>query len=193
MTRPAATTSALPDQPFHRPMKTGGLRTDGDTAFRISAEPGEREALAPFLGVDAVERLTLAGFIGPYGKGGWRVRGRMVAKVVQTCVVTLEPLRTRIEEDIERTYVPANQTPRLPEVVLLHDDEDEPDPFTDSIDPAQLAVESLLLLIDPYPRHEGAALDALLGRDLVAEDGEETRKPFSGLADLMRRRSADQG
>jgi len=144
--------------PFQRPMRTDQFRKDGQTKFRIAAEPGEYAAIARFLGIDAVERLTLAGFIAPHGKDGWRVHGRLVAKVVQTCVVTLEPIRTRIEELIERAYVPEHRSRHQPEVVLLVDEEDSPDFYTDTIDPAQLAVESLLLSIDPYPRREGAEL-----------------------------------
>ena len=194
MTRHPDSTPTTPEQPFQRPMQVANLRTGSDTAFRISAEPPERAALAPYLGVDSVERLSLAGFISPWGKGGWRVRGRLVAKIVQTCVVTLEPVRSRIEEDVERVYVPAGQTPRQPEVVLLPDDDDSPDPFTDSIDPAELAVQSLSLLIDPYPRRSDAALDAgMLGSDSVPAADDGVAKPFSGLAELMRRDGTEKG
>jgi len=185
MTSPASNPAA---QPFRRPMKVTELAADGQTRFRISAEPDERAALARFLGVDRIERLTLAGFIGPHGNGGWRVHGRLVAQVAQTCVLTLEPMLNRIEEDVERTYVPAGRLPSQHEVVLLHDDDDTPDPFTDSIDPAQLAVESLSLLIDPYPRREGAALDPVLLRGGPEDPDEaDATRPFSDLAALLRR------
>lgn len=182
------------DQPFQRPMPVDRLRTDAETPFRIAAEPGERAALAPFLGVDAIERLTLAGFISPHGKDGWRVRGRMVAKIVQTCVVTLEPVRNRIDEDIERCYVPEGRVRRQPEIVLLPDEEDTPDSFTDSIDPAQLAVESLALLIDPYPRRAGAALESAdMGDDAAGPTDDDTTRPFAGLADLLQRSGTGGG
>jgi uncharacterized metal-binding protein YceD (DUF177 family) len=182
------------DLPFRRPMRTDRLRVDAETRFRITAEPGERAALARFLGVDAVERLTLAGFVSPKGKGGWRVRGRLVAQIVQTCVVTLEPVRSRIDEEIERSYIPESFIRRQPEIVLLPDEEDAPDPFIDSIDPAQLAVESLALLIDPYPRREGATLEpGALGADSAALAEDKTTRPFAGLADLLRRSGTGGG
>lgn len=176
------------DLPFKRPLKVDALSRDAETRFRIAAEPDERIALAKFLGVDAVERLTIAGFVTPEGKGGWRVRGHLVAKIVQTCVVTLEPVRSRIDEEVTRSYVPDRGARRQPEVVLLPDEEDTPDPYTDTIDPAQLAVESLALIIDPYPRREGAALDPeVLGADPGAPTEDETTRPFADLAERMRR------
>jgi uncharacterized metal-binding protein YceD (DUF177 family) len=181
-------------QPFQRPIRTDRLRRDAQTQFRIAAEPAEYPALARFLGVDAVERLTLAGFVAAHGKDGWRIRGQLVAKVVQTCVVTLEPIRNRIEEEIERTYVPEQQARHQPEVILLPDEDDAPDHFSDSIDPAQLAVESLALSIDPYPRRQGAELDSGTVRMQDSEDDpHETTRPFAGLADLLRRSGAGGG
>jgi hypothetical protein len=168
-------------------MATAKLRRDAETGFRIVAEPEERGALADFLGVDRVERLSLAGFVAPAAGDGWRVRGRLVARVVQSCVVTLEPVVSRIETDVERLYLPADRLPEEHEVQFLPDEEDLPDPFTDSIDPAQLAVESLALLIDPYPRAEGAEL----GQRSFAAPGvtplsDEASRPFAGLAVLKR-------
>jgi hypothetical protein len=172
--------------------QTDQLTGNAEIQFRISASPDERAALAPYLGVDAVERLTLAGFIAPHGADGWRVRGRMVAKIIQTCGVTLEPIHARIEEDIERLYLPASLIPELQEALLQPDDDDAPDPFTDSIDPAGLAIESLMLLIDPYPRKEGATLDPeALAAAVEPQARAETAKPFADLAVLMRKPDAN--
>jgi hypothetical protein len=173
--------------PFQRPMAVGRLRRDVETPFRISAEANELVALARYLGVDRIDRLSLAGFISPVGKVGWRVRGRLVAKLEQSCVVTLAPIRSRHDADVERFYLPASQLSPEHEVLVSLDDEDSPDPFTDSIDPAQLAIESLALMIDPYPRTEGAEL----GEFLVAAPGvtplsDQASQPFASLAVLKR-------
>jgi len=174
--------------PFRRPMATSRLRRDAETQFRVAAEPNELVALARYLDVDRLDRVSLAGFIAPAAGGGWRVRGRLVARVVQSCVVTLEPVESRIETDIERLYMPAESLPAEHEVEILPDEEDVPDPFTDTIDPAGLAAESLLLLIDPYPRADGAEL----GRQSFAAPGvtplsDEDTHPFASLGALKRR------
>jgi hypothetical protein len=173
--------------PFSRPMAIERLQRDAETPFRISAEPDELLELARYLDVDRIDRLSLAGFISPAADGGWRVRGRLVAKLDQSCVVTLVPVRTRHDAEIERTYLPADRFVSEQEVQISHDDQDAPDPFTDSIDPAQLAVESLALMIDPFPRAEGAELGS---RNFTAPDvtpmSDEANRPFAGLAALKR-------
>jgi hypothetical protein len=173
--------------PFRRPMAVDQLQRDAETPFRVSADPDELLELAQYLDVDRIDRLSLAGFISPSADGGWRVRGRLVAKLEQTCVVSLVPVRTRHDAEIERTYLPADRFVSEQEVQISHDDPDAPDHYTDSIDPAQLAVESLTLMIDPFPRAEGVELGH---RTFTAPDAtpmsDEASRPFAGLARLKR-------
>jgi hypothetical protein len=173
--------------PFSRPMAIERLQRDSETPFRVSADPEELLKLARYLDVDRIGRLSLAGFISPVADGGWRVRGRLVAKLEQSCVVSQAPVRTRHDAEIERTYLPAERFVSEQEVLISHDDQDVPDPFTDSLDPAQLAVESLALMIDPFPRAEGAELGQ---RTFTAPEitplSDEASRPFAGLAALKR-------
>lgn len=165
-----------------------------NTPFAVEADATERTALARFLGVDRVERLTFEGTVSPAGEDGWQVRGRLVAVLGQTCVVTLEPVETRHEAELERLYLPADRLVEAPEVTVEPDEDDEPDPYTNAIDPAALAVESLALMIDPYPRKKGAELE----RAAFAEPGvrpleDEDLRPFAGLGDLKRRLARGEG
>lgn len=190
----ATTSAAERPAPFRRPMAVAGLRRDGETPLRIAAEPDELAELARYLGVNRIDRLTLAGFISPAGDDGWRVRGRLVAKLEQACVVSLAPLRSRHDAEIERLYLPEDRLIAELEVQVSHDEQDAPDPFTDSIDPAQFAVESLVLMIDPYPRAEGAEL----GRRSFAAPGvtplsDEASLPFASLAALKPGSGAGDG
>ena len=138
-----------------------------------------------YFDVDRFDRLSLAGFISPGASGGWRVRGRLVAKLEQACVVSLAPVRTRHDAEVERLYLPPDMIAPEPEVQISHDDQDAPDPFTGSIDPARFAVESLLLMIDPYPRAEGAELQRRsIAPPGVAPLSDEASLPFAGLAML---------
>lgn len=180
--------------PFQRPMDVARLRRDVATPFRITAEPDELVALARYLDVDRIDRLSLAGFISPTGKDGWRVRGRLVAKLEQSCVVSLAPIRSRHDAEVERRYLPATRISAEHEVLVSLDDEDLPDPFTDTIDPAQLAIESLALMIDPYPRAEGAEL----GQYVFAAPGvtplsDKASQPFASLAVLKRSAAESDG
>jgi hypothetical protein len=168
-------------------MAVARLRRDVETPFRVSAGPEELASLAKYLDVDRIDRLSLAGFISPSGRTGWRLRGRLVAKLEQSCVVTLAPIRSRHDVEVEREYLPASQMPPQHEVLVSLDDDDMPDPFTDSIDPAQVAVETLALMIDPYPRAEGAELKQFTyAAPGVTPLSDEASQPFAGLAALKR-------
>ena len=176
--------------PFRRPMRVASLSRHSETQFRVAAELQELEALATYLGVLRIDRLTLAGFISPEANDGWRVRGRMVARVDQACVVTLATLHFRHEAEVDRQYLPAERLFDGPEIRVLHDEDDTPDPYEDSIDPALLAVETLALMIDPYPRAEGAEFRQTSLPP--SSDGEtETRNPFAILAALKPGRDRD--
>lgn len=169
-------------------MAAGRLSRKRPAPFAIAAEPAELAALAAFLDVARVDRLTFEGTIAPAGEEGWEVRGHMSAALEQTCVVSLEPVPVSHEADLERLYLPEASLPPVREVSVEHDEADEPDLFTGTIDPAALVLESLALMLDPYPRAAGAELGSASFAPPGAEpidDGEQ--RPFAGLAELKRR------
>lgn len=181
-------TDQAPALPFARPWAVSGLSRRHETPFRIEADAGEREALARFLDVARVEELSLEGVIAPSGAEGWEIRGRLVAALEQTCVVSLEPVAVRHDTAVERQYLPADLLAPVHEVTVEPDEEDEPDPFSNSLDPARLALESLALMLDPYPRAPGAKLgEARFAPPGVKPLEDEELRPFAGLAELKRR------
>ena len=168
------------------------------TPFAIEADAAERAALARFLDVARVDRLSFEGEIAPVGDEGWEVRGRLVAELEQTCVVSLEPVSARHDAAVTRLYLPEDRIPPVREVALDPEEPDEPDPYTTHIDPGLLALESLALMLDPYPRAEGAGPGAEPGPTTAAPPGaapieEEELNPFAGLADLKRRLERGDG
>jgi uncharacterized metal-binding protein YceD (DUF177 family) len=107
------------------------------------------------------------------------VQGRVRAKVGQTCVVTLEPVESGIDEEVDLTFAPgADETEGE---VELRPDRDPPEPLTgNTVDLGQLATEFLVLGIDPYPRKSGVEFAPV-------KVGEDVPKPFAALADLKKR------
>lgn len=181
-----------PGVPFSRPMPVRRLSRKRETPVSIAAEAEELDALARFLGVDRVDRLSLEGTIAPSGEEGWELRGRLVAALEQTCVVSLAPVAAHHDAEIERLYLPADRLPPVREVTVTPDEADEPDPFDHSIDPAALAVENLVLMLDPYPRAEDAALErATFAAPGVTPLEDEDVRPLAGLAALRRELSKD--
>lgn len=113
-----------------------------------------------------------------------QVTGRVRAKVGQTCVVSLEPMETDIDEAIDLTFAPPAASAVLDEDGTSEPPrkgaEDAPEPLTgNSIDLGAIAAEFLILAIDPYPRKEGAEF----APPAVEETG---NKPFAALAALQK-------
>ena len=75
-----------------------------------------RGALAEELGLLDLRKLRLSGRITPDGDSGWRLDATLGATVVQPCVVTLQPVTTRIDEPSPAATraMPASRT-RAPE------------------------------------------------------------------------------
>jgi uncharacterized metal-binding protein YceD (DUF177 family) len=155
----------------------------------IEADEAQREALARLHGLEAVKRFTAPLGITAWKRGGVRVTGRIGADIVQQCVVTLDPVPARVDEEVAATFLPEGSRLARPtfsaegEILLDAEGEDGPETFSgDTIDVGQLAEEFFALGIDPYPRKAGVAIAA------PAEDDEETGGPLHDkLAELRKK------
>jgi hypothetical protein len=133
----------------------------------INATTEQRKELAAVHGLLEVEKLEARLLVAPWNRNGVRVSGNVEADVVQACVVTLEPVPDHIDAEIDSLFLPQDsKLGRLGfegggEIVIDVEGEDSPEVFEgDSIDVGALAEEFFGLDIDPYPRKQGAALEA---------------------------------
>lgn len=176
---------ALPDLPGGR---IAARRLVAGASHPVSLAPGPEalRALAAAIGARGLRKLRLEGVIVPEGRADWRLEARLGATVEQDCVVTLAPVRTRIETDLRRLY--RAETPPLPAPGSETEmpDATEEEPLGAGIDLVALIAEELALAMPDYPR----APDAPEAMDLAAlpEGAEETPKesPFAVLARLAR-------
>jgi hypothetical protein len=126
----------------------------------VTADPVERQALARRF--DLVEVAALRG----HGKlerrdgaGELVFRGWLDAHVVQSCVLSLEPVAAAISQRVERRYRPRverSTAPRRPVAVDLDDDDEVAWLSGREIDFGEVFAEALGLALDPYPRAPGA-------------------------------------
>jgi len=160
------------------------LATRGPTKFTFDPNAAELEALRVEFDLVGLAKLRLSGEIAPAGKSDWRLSAHFGATVTQNCVVTLQPVRTRLDESVERFYT--NDLPELStseEVEMPEDDHVEALPAV--LDLAALATEALALAIPQYPRAEGASLeDANFTEPGKQAMRDEDTRPFAGLAGL---------
>lgn len=168
----------------------------GSAARRETLVPGpQAEAkIAKALELEGLRKLKFETTLTPEGRSDWRLTGRLRATVVQPCVVTLAPVKTVIDEPIERLFR-ADPAP-LPEPgseVEMPEDVDE-EPFEGSIDLGQVMVEALALALPLYPRAEGAELPAMqFAEPGVTPMTDEDARPFAGLAGLRDKLAGAKG
>ena len=168
------------DAPLSLPVDVRSLPKLGHRE-RHSATAEERKALARLNDLVDVGRFDLDVLVEKWRTDGVKVSGTGAADVVQSCVVSLEPVPATLEFPIEGTFLREGSkltNVSLGELVLDPDGEDPPEPFDGlSVDVGALASELFSLALDPYPRAENAVMPA------DARD-DTTTNPFAALGAL---------
>jgi uncharacterized metal-binding protein YceD (DUF177 family) len=167
--------------PIAVPYELGRLSQAGDSVT-ISPTAEERQRIARWAGVDAVESLRAAIGLRKIAPTRFSCEIEMTADVVQSCVVTLEPVRTHIARTFTRELLLTPAAPRHHgeteiEVAPVEDDGRE-EIASLRYDLAVPVLEELALSIDPYPRSPGVAFEP------PADDRDTAERPFSALKGL---------
>jgi len=172
-----------------RPLEIGAISDDGREEH-IVASAAERAAIAADLKLISVDSLEAVLDIRRAGAALIVIDGRLRAKVVHTCVVSLDPAPQAIDETFHISFAMAGSREAPPEPkpgaeVLVDPESDQPDVITgSSIDLGTVVLEHFSLALDPYPRAPGAALPP------EASDGADgPESPFAALAALKARKS----
>jgi uncharacterized metal-binding protein YceD (DUF177 family) len=151
---------------------------------RIEADAPTRDRIAKALGIEALNELAADLRVTQTGPAG-EVKGRLHAKVVQICGVTLEPFETAIDTDFAvpfTTEPAAGPDPETEEFGLA--DLDAPDVIDNGvIDLGAYVVEHLALELDPFPRKPGVEFEA--------PEAERETSPFAVLAGLNPQKKQD--
>ncbi len=172
----------LPPAPFERPKEVERLRAHKAISFDESPSEGEAEAIRQTLGLRGLRKMRFAGALSPLGKRGWLVEGQLGASITQECVVTLEPVKTRIDSEVSIRFLPeAMIEDDTPEDVL----EDDVEPLGEIIDLGHVAVEALSLAMPDYPRVDTTEVVRITAEpEGAAPIKDEETKAFAGLAAL---------
>ncbi len=166
-------------------LRVAHLNPRAPTAFSLTPDADRCAAIAAELGIPALSRLTFSGEIRAEAGEAWGLSGHLRARVTQACVVTLKPVKTNLDERVERHYSPHLAAPQGDEVEMP---DDTLEPLGQFIDLAAVMIEELALALPEYPRAEGVAFEAAPG-----DDAPDTRRPFEGLDKLLRGRDGNQG
>jgi uncharacterized metal-binding protein YceD (DUF177 family) len=157
-----------------------------DAGYEIDIAPGTEElrALAKWAGVEEVSNLRAHIFVRAQSKTRFLVETQFEADIVQSCVVTLQPVHTHTVRNVTRALhlVPGiahlvDNGGAVPAAAVAEDSPDEIDsPVYDLGTPLR---EELVLAIDPYPRAAGVAFQP-------PADEDHPESPFAVLEKLKR-------
>lgn len=166
----------------------------GGSALEIAASEGERAALARrfgFLGLPAFSaRVTVDRRVG----GQVIVEGRLRGKIVQACILSLDPVTQELDEAFRIVFkqdLTEDHDPESGETVL-NAQADAPEPLSGNmLDVGEIVAEQLSLVADPYPRKPGVRLEDVLPKPRNGGKGggrpgksDQRKHPFAGLAAL---------
>lgn len=152
---------------------------DGDR-IDLSADEQERSAISSRLGLEALDRLDAHVTLSRIGDMV-RANGRLAASLIQSCVITGDPVAAHVDEPFAMMFMPEPAVGKPDEEIELGE-ADCDIVFTDgaTIDLGAAIADTLALSVDPYPRSAGA--EAALKEGGVMSESEAS--PFAVLAKL---------
>jgi hypothetical protein len=159
----------------------------------LTASDDECAALAGRFGLVALRSLRAELRIRRARAGRYvAIEAGLLASVVQTCVVTLEPVPAELDERFSLLLGPIGQRGGDSDIAASGDlivDLDQPEPLDgDEIDLGELVAQQLSLALDPYPRAPDVDADALTtiyGDKASTEEADApppSPNPFAALA-----------
>jgi uncharacterized metal-binding protein YceD (DUF177 family) len=178
-------TSALPLSHVYNLARLGPA---GDTVS-FAATPEELAAIAGWSGVLAVDGLSAKAELRKLSSSRFALDFTLSADVVQSCVVSLEPVAAHIERrfarelhfagPIRRDTRRDEPKPAESQAIVLPDDDEPPEEIASlQYDLAGPVLEEYILSLEPYPRARGAEFGLKPGPD------DRPENPFAALKNL---------
>jgi uncharacterized metal-binding protein YceD (DUF177 family) len=149
--------------------------------IEIDAPEAARAELRALAGLRELPRLSAVFDLQRRG-AGVRVTGQVSARVGQTCVVTLDPIESDLDESVDLIFAPVFTESAQAEAIDRRAGEEEPpEPLVGGkLDLGAIATEFLVLGINPYPRKAGAEFGPV-------RDDNGSARPFAALEALKKR------
>lgn len=166
-----------PKPEFTRRVDVDRLRGGGER-LELAASASECLALARRFGILALERLQCEVHLRPMPGGFVRLTAILSAEVVQSCVITLEPIPNTVSEEFTVIFGHSGGEPQGE--VVMSGEAEIVEPLDDGmIDIGEVVAQQLSLALDPYPHKPGVVFNHF--------DAMEGESPFAALA-LLRQK-----
>jgi uncharacterized metal-binding protein YceD (DUF177 family) len=154
--------------------------------FILNANSEEKQAVIHAFNLVDLHVLSAEIIIKPEGSELFQVSGHVSAKVVQECVVTLEPVEESVDQAFELSFVAGSQeeADALEEKSYIDPEDLSPDIAVDGrLSLEDIVLEQFALGLNPYPRKEDAVFTPY-----IEDDGsnDEKKSPFAKLEALKK-------
>jgi uncharacterized metal-binding protein YceD (DUF177 family) len=159
-------------------------------ALEIIASESERAALARRFGFLGLPAFSARVSVEHRPGSQIVVEGRLRGRVVQACILTLDPVTQELDEAFRIVFKQGLAEEHDPESgeALLSAQADAPEPLQGNLlDVGEIVAEQLSLAAEPYPRRPGVKLEDVLPKPRQGGRpgrNEQRRHPFAGLAAL---------
>lgn len=170
-----------------QPELSRALRLDrlgaAPTTVVIEADEAARAALARRFDLQSVDSLRAELAVRRRAESGWiEVSGGLTAVVVQTCVVTTDPVSATVGAELVELFDDSGEI--AADEIVLDPLADVPEPISgESLDVGEIVAQAFGLALDPYPRAPGAESVVT-----AAESGDgKAASPFAKLAAIKSR------
>ena len=174
----------MPSSHCSHTLLIANLKDGAENSFQFKPDSTSCAQIADHLGILALRKVLFKGTLTPQGKHGWRLKAQVGATVQQACVVTLDPVNTRLNEPVILNY-----SSDIDDQVAENDIEMQEDTtqelLTREINLIEVLTEAISLALPTYPK----SAKVIVGDASFTEPGktpmsDEDAKPFAGLAAL---------
>ncbi|HUJ47014.1 MAG TPA: DUF177 domain-containing protein [Rhizomicrobium sp.] len=148
----------------------------------LVANAGQRARLAEWAGLEAVDHFEAVVNLKRLSRSRFGYQASVKADITQSCVVTLEPVRSHLSFEFSRELHLAHAVPKgwAEEVAPAPADDEGPEEIESThFDVAAPVLEEFALAIDPYPRAAGVVFKP-------QAEAEERESPFAALKGLKK-------
>lgn len=154
-----------------------------ERTMSLAADEEMRKRIAGQFDLLELKSLTARIHYKRLDTGTVQISGEYKATVVQSCVVTLDPVESDLGSPFQRLYALDKEAEELNEIEFDPDEDDPPEFLAEPrINLGDVVIEQLGLDIPPFPRSEGADISEL---EYSADESEErTANPFAILKSL---------
>jgi uncharacterized metal-binding protein YceD (DUF177 family) len=165
-------------------IRVADLPTGREVEFELVFDVEQIARATTVLGILGLQKCRFSGRLIPSGRKDWLMRAKLGATVTQACVVTLEPVKTRLDETVTRLFVGDWDEPDAESVVQI-DQDDESEALGTTIDLEALAIEAISLHMPDFPRKNGAVFQqTVFAQEGIKAMTDEEARPLAALAAL---------